>query len=603
MYFRSVLLFLFSISLAVPVSVFGDDPPPAVPAPSIAGTVSTQKYAFDFDGGAQLGAATASQPTYPAGHPDSLGGAADLSTATNADGNCVPCNPSPYAANGNYGQGNGKYVYPYPGAYNQNYYGYGNNYNNHIEYGNYDNYQSNYYGGHCNNNILGSIIGGLFSGGNSWNYADCRKTTSTPYNIVPSYDEEGLLPGYMKRFGRQWYIDGWVQGGYMNAPVWPDDNSNDPVRYTDRVNEGVLNQAYLTFGREVDRKGCGIDIGGRVDVFYGADYLWTSALGLETYRYNSDGETVTAPRTAVQHWNKNAGKVRAGNLDAAYYGVSLPQAYLELYVPIMCGFTAKAGHFYSPMGYESAMAPENFFYSHSYSFMYGEPTTLSGVLFNQKLNRRLSLTAGVTHGWDQWENPNDRVSYLAGLHWESCDTRTNFDFHIMSGRAEMREGTRTNYSAIFTHKFTPRLRYALQHDLGIGENGAEGVYEIISNSTKYVDSKWYSVAQYLYYDYSETLSFGLRAEWFRDENNARIMQTAGQYEIFGTPLFGTEGSDYYQVSFGANWRPAKYITIRPEVRYDWSDVKITDGVNPSYSYNNGLDKDIVTVGLDAIIKF
>ena len=40
----------------------------------------------------------------------------------------------------------------------------------------------------------------------------------------------------------------------------------------------------------------------------------------------------------------------------------------------------KFGHFYSGFGYESVAAPENFFYSHSYMFQYGEPKTYTGFI-------------------------------------------------------------------------------------------------------------------------------------------------------------------------------------------------------------------------------
>ena len=39
----------------------------------------------------------------------------------------------------------------------------------------------------------------------------------------------------------------------------------------------------------------------------------------------------------------------------------IPQAYAEAYVPVGNGLNVKAGHFYTPIGYESVPAPDNFF--------------------------------------------------------------------------------------------------------------------------------------------------------------------------------------------------------------------------------------------------
>ena len=54
----------------------------------------------------------------------------------------------------------------------------------------------------------------------------------------------------------------------------------------------------------------------------------------------------------------------------------MPQAYAEVFCPWGNGLSVKLGHFYSIFGYETVTAPDNFFYSHSYVFQYGEPNTV-----------------------------------------------------------------------------------------------------------------------------------------------------------------------------------------------------------------------------------
>ena len=57
------------------------------------------------------------------------------------------------------------------------------------------------------------------------------------------------------------------------------------------------------------------------------------------------------------------------------------------------GLNVKAGHFYTPIGYESVPAPDNFFYTHAYTMQYGEPFTHTGLLGNYKVNPNWSVLA------------------------------------------------------------------------------------------------------------------------------------------------------------------------------------------------------------------
>jgi hypothetical protein len=100
------------------------------------------------------------------------------------------------------------------------------------------------------------------------------------------------------------------------------------------------------------------------------------------------------------------------------------------------------------------------------------------------------------------------------------------------------------------------------------------------------------VTSYLFLNLTQEFEVGLRAEWFRDEDNARIQQ------IPIDPLFA--GSNYYNIALGANWRPTQNIVFRPEARYDWSNVELlgTNGV-----FNDFEDKRMWTFAFDVIMSF
>ncbi|MDR2441878.1 MAG: porin [Planctomycetaceae bacterium] len=395
-----------------------------------------------------------------------------------------------------------------------------------------------------------------------------------------------------------WYCDGWLTvGAFMNTH-YPDNRNNTPLYYNDRNAEAVMNQLYLTFGRRINSRGGRWDFGGRIDFLYGTDYFYTSSLGLETRRYDyiySDSSHPTLePLAADLHWNSNSGVRRGGTV--SLYGLSLPQAFAELFIPVGNGVTVKAGHFYSGMGLESAMSPDNFFYSHSYSFMYGSPTTLTGMTATAKLSSRFSALLGFSRGWDIFDKLNDKISGLAGLEWKSFDQRTALSLLIHSGEESFRNGdNRTSYALTVQHQLAPRWYYALEHTFGYEKNGA--ALNLLDGTRG--TARWYSFAQYLQWKWNERFSLGLRGEWFRDHGQSRI-----QKDFVDSVNFRLEGEDYFQITLGANWKPTRYITIRPEIRYDWSNVVITyaETGNQTGIYSN-YKKQMFSFAIDGIFRF
>lgn len=167
-------------------------------------------------------------------------------------------------------------------------------------------------------------------------------------------------------------VDGWANFGVSYNPDAPESRYNGPVTFNDRDGELQLNQLYLLAERRVTRAAGQWDVGGRVDFLFGSDAQFAQALG-----------------SPAGHWDARL----TGN---RFYNVALPQAYLELFAPFGNGVTAKLGHFYTIIGNESVLAPDNFFYSHSYTMQYGEPFTHTGVLFDYPLR---VAGAGPLSGW------------------------------------------------------------------------------------------------------------------------------------------------------------------------------------------------------------
>lgn len=379
-----------------------------------------------------------------------------------------------------------------------------------------------------------------------------------------SGDESGSRSG--------WFADLWIAQGFTSNYDRPANKFNLPLTFNDRANEYQMNQAYVSLGRKVVDCGNSWDLGGRVDLLYGTDYFFTTATGLET---NRDGS---------QKWNGSDGPRNGGTADL--YGLAMPQAYAEVYAPVFTGISVKIGHFYTPVGYETVMAPENFFYSHAYSHQYGEPFTHTGALAQIPLSDSFGGFFGYTLGWNTFEDPNDQPGFLTGCSWTPDDS-SSIAFALHSGDEDPAGlNNRSVYSFVFSNQLTEHIKYVFQHDFGVQAN------EEIDVAGNPDSAKWYGINQYLFYEYSECVTFGTRVEWFRDQDNARVLGIPDEATV--------AGGNYFGLSLGANYKFARKFTLRPEIRYDWSDVVPPGSVG---MYDGFSDDDQFTMATDLIFRF
>ncbi|PHR89755.1 MAG: hypothetical protein COA78_35625 [Blastopirellula sp.] len=376
----------------------------------------------------------------------------------------------------------------------------------------------------------------------------------------------------------QMFSGGWLDQGFTGNPNASGGSngpqgSNGPLIFNDQANEYMMNQLYLFAGRQVCEDGCSWDLGGRVDLLYGTDYYFIQATGLETRDDNS------------QHWNSNTGPRNAGT--AGLYGLALPQAYAEIYSPWAGGVNVKLGHFYTTMGYESVMAPENFFYSHSYIMQYGEPFTHTGMLASWNSSSCLSWHAGITRGWNTWEQPNGQSSFIGGVDWVSPGEETKLKFTVHTGNEDITgNNNRTAYSLVFQQRLNQCWTYILHHNFGVEQNAK------VNTSSQLDTAKWFGLVNYLYYTHNPCLDYGIRFEWFDDRDNARIFGLANDNIVTG----GT----YYNTTLGANWHPNDWFVVRPEIRWDYSDL---DAPGITGAFDGGTSRDQLTLGFDVLMTF
>ncbi|WP_231890209.1 porin [Methylomonas methanica] len=397
-------------------------------------------------------------------------------------------------------------------------------------------------------------------------------------------------------------------GGWLNASVGANlhsnsDGFNGPVTFNDRTGEPQMNQLNLYLQKAITVSGDAFDIGGRVDVMYGTDAAFTQAYG----SFGFDPGTLADSDRG--NWDLNL----SGHGER-FYGLALPQAYAEFNLPFGNGIAVKAGHFYTPIGYEVVTAPDNFFITKPYTMQYGEPFTHTGILATYAYNPNWTVMGGAvtgsnSGGWDgNWDRDLGNWAWLGGVTWTSDDAGTSLAITSTAGeRSESASDSWAMYSIVGKHNFTDKLHYIIQHDHGFADN----VWTANGNATDAANpnqnAEWYGLNQYLIYDVNDKVSAGLRAEWFRDHNGFRVNGPGRCFAAAGNvgnnfacstnygASYVQEGSGYYAVTAGLSYKPAKWLNLRPNLRYDFTDN--------AKAFDNGTRHNQFLVTADVVITF
>jgi hypothetical protein len=354
-------------------------------------------------------------------------------------------------------------------------------------------------------------------------------------------------------------VGGAILAGVTYNPANPSDRSNFPVTFNDRSNEFQLNRFRLFIQKEVNTSGKDWDIGGRFDFVVGADARYATTQGL-------DDKLIK---------------------DNRFNTVALPQTYATIFAPYGNGITAQIGHFFTVIG---SVSP---FYSVSY-VAYSEPNSHTGVLLTTPINDNLTVSAGAVLGTvntlDNFDKNLGVWNFLGSATWAkdsttvttSLVTGDNTDYGYFYGDFDgKRRSNRTHVNFVFNQDFAEKWHYKFQTDYGYQGKGF--------NSRP---AHWYGIEQNLLYDINQQLTAGLRGEWFRDQNGLKVM-------IDGIP------TTYYGVTAGLFWKPVKWVTVRPEVRYDITVRPDVDSggnvVTPIY--NDLEDRQQLTFATSVAIRF
>jgi len=374
-------------------------------------------------------------------------------------------------------------------------------------------------------------------------------------------------------------VTGFVEGGYFYDTSAPRMSQEEPTLIAfpgPFSNRGMLNQADLTISKTA-QTGSSWDWGFLFEQGYGVDDTFIHSSGLGDNRAGG-------PHPRNQY--------------------DLVQANVSLFLPWGNGVTLTAGKFVALIGEEVIAPTGNAFYTHSYSFTYGDPATNTGVLASYTFPKAwngndVKVTGGISRGWNQSlrdgngaidflgqvaGNVNSSWSYIinAEVGPESNDfTHTHIGpFGEGPGEAGNNGNYWTTVEAILTDQVSDQLKVSgdllytdVPHIDGV-RDGAPG--------------QDYGIAAYGSYKISPMVTANVRGEYFRDQNG---FSTGAQ-------------ANYYEVTVGAQIHPLpndnifQWLQLRPEVREDWSDRPVYN-----FSHSGGGDFNEFTVAMDAIMQF
>ena len=318
---------------------------------------------------------------------------------------------------------------------------------------------------------------------------------------------------------------GWMQLGYHSV------EHIDGLGFNDYPEHVQLQQGWLFAEKAIDAS-CGLDIGGRVDFIYGTDGQDLQAIGNFDEAFDND-------------WDN-------GN----YYGSALPQLYMEVGYGDM---SVKIGRMLLNFGYESAMAPNNFFYSHSYAFNNMQPYTGTGAIATYTGLDNVSISAGFIEGLNTgFDSNGDTLVASVGL---DLTDRLDVQYNVVGGRLFSFLGVKgAIHSIVAAYDIRCDLQYVM-----------EATILDVGNSTPIAPSA--GISNYFIKTLNDCNAIGLRYEWLGQE-------------------FDDETIDFHEVTIGWNHRRSANLIIRPEVRWDW--INVDDG---------DFEDDHASFAVDAIMTF
>jgi hypothetical protein len=317
-------------------------------------------------------------------------------------------------------------------------------------------------------------------------------------------------------------VSGWTDGSFTGSSA---SQTNQPLKFNYQANTFLLQQNWLRIDRAIDEESDRPSFGLRSDwILPGSDYLFTLPRGI----FNS--------------------QLTANNGMPSTYGVDPVQFYIEANLPgFFQAIDFKVGRFNMIHGVEMNEASMNMLASHNYTYP-ADPFTHTGLLATAKIDSQWTAQAGVATGSDIFLGAAATPTLLSGVRWKSTDMKSSLAFFTILGSGQFNQtenfDNRRFFDLVLFRRLTEKLAYT-----------GEALFGYEYNVPGIGTATWFGFPQYLTYDLNDRTSATARIELFNDPQGNRT---------------GSAGL-YTAVTMGLNYRPAKWLVLRPEVRYDYNN--------------------------------
>jgi Putative beta-barrel porin-2, OmpL-like. bbp2 len=267
------------------------------------------------------------------------------------------------------------------------------------------------------------------------------------------------------------------------------------------------------------------------------------------------------------------------------FGQSFTDLNLTAHLPILTegGVDIKAGRQTTVLGPMGALAWQRYFDSSDYAWFNLEEGRYTGVSANWYITKQLSWYNGIEiGGWGVFfDNPAHGVDWL---------TQINYWLDKEAKKTKLWLTVLTGPTGFFNDGNTTAV------EVGVQENWNKYWYQIVDFQMNYskapiffapppgYQQRAYDVYTYVGRHLSKTVDFNSRFEWYKDVDGG------------GYPGgFGIPHTDYYEMTFGVNYHPTKWVEFRPEIRYDHA-------THPAFG-SSETQKNQLSIAADVLIKF
>jgi len=324
----------------------------------------------------------------------------------------------------------------------------------------------------------------------------------------------------------------YFQGGYTFNFETPDSGINRQRIFDQKANSFLIDLAQIQFTKDPPVGGLGFKL--KVSAGETAKYIHSAGLG------NPDDE------------------------------FDLTEAYVDYVAPLGSGLKLRFGKFVTYHSAEVIEAKDNFNYSRSFLFNFAVPFTHTGFMAAYKFSETFTANLYLVNGWDVTTDNNNGKSLGASFVLTPVEpVQLTFNFMYGPEQANNSSHNRFLFDWIGAFKVTKQLTLMANADYAHEDsdplNGGR-------------NSEWYGAAVYAKYDFTDSISGSIRAEYFNDKDGVR---TGIAQEL-------------REITLTADFKIAKNLLVRPEYRHDWSNKNGFDSEHNTLDQKN---QDTIALGV------